>query len=351
MKLRVAIAPIILALFLGVPLAFTQAQNFPQTMPPNTVFGRLGVSAGPGQAIPFSYLTPLLLTSTPPTGTTGLSILETTDTSWMAFGVPVIIAATHGGFQNAIVGYALNDSPMPILAFPTGTTGYGKVTTQGNTAFGIFGLGEIAVAGGGAGIASEFTCRNNSGQPPTTHLPPNQGIGSTDVVCNAVQVTAGGSNNPSIGVVLSNEGGSPAVFNTGMYFSPQSFAQYGLFIDSQSSGASATSVVIQNNGNGINLQLGTTGPIIPNGTMIAAFDAVGAGRFSVRQSGVVNIVEATAPPANGAVAMTISNTANFGIFFSNGTPSVTAADGSINLDSTGKLWVHTGGAWVQVTVP
>jgi hypothetical protein len=37
-------------------LAFAQVQNYPQTLPPNTLVGRLGNGPGPSQAIPFSVL-------------------------------------------------------------------------------------------------------------------------------------------------------------------------------------------------------------------------------------------------------------------------------------------------------
>ena len=49
--------------------AFSQNPNFPSTMPPSTVYGRSAISAGPGQAIPFSSLIQLL-NSTPNTFTT-----------------------------------------------------------------------------------------------------------------------------------------------------------------------------------------------------------------------------------------------------------------------------------------
>ncbi len=41
--------------------AVAQNPQFPQTLPPNTVVGRSGISAGPAQAIPFAALTPGLL--------------------------------------------------------------------------------------------------------------------------------------------------------------------------------------------------------------------------------------------------------------------------------------------------
>lgn len=45
----------VLCFLLGSP-AFAQQPGFPQLMPPNTVYGRSGISTGPGQAIPFSVI-------------------------------------------------------------------------------------------------------------------------------------------------------------------------------------------------------------------------------------------------------------------------------------------------------
>ncbi len=50
-----------LILLLSATLAAAQVP-FPQTLPANTVYGRLGISAGPGQAIPFSVLAQSLST-------------------------------------------------------------------------------------------------------------------------------------------------------------------------------------------------------------------------------------------------------------------------------------------------
>lgn len=85
--MRKLIAALLLAL---VPsLAVAQGITpFPQTLPPNTAVGRLGVSSGPAQAIPFSVLGPLLLQNfssiTVPHiygGTTGSSTLTLHSTS------------------------------------------------------------------------------------------------------------------------------------------------------------------------------------------------------------------------------------------------------------------------------
>lgn len=69
---------IVLAILALLASFSAAAQTFPQTLPPNTVYGRLGVSAGPGQAIPFATLSSQLfvnssclqinLTGAPPKG-------------------------------------------------------------------------------------------------------------------------------------------------------------------------------------------------------------------------------------------------------------------------------------------
>ncbi len=81
---------------------------------------------------------------------------------------------------------------------------------------------------------------------------------------------------------------------------------------------------------------------------VAAFASAG---FIVGPTGLVAIAGGTAPPGGGGLVLQISSTPGLGIFISNGTPSATAADGSIDIDSTGKLWLRTSGVWTQVTVP
>jgi hypothetical protein len=81
-----------------------------------------------------------------------------------------------------------------------------------------------------------------------------------------------------------------------------------------------------------------------------ATDAFVSNGFSVNGSGQVGTTSASTA-GTGFLAVAMSNTATLGVYFSNGTPTVTAANGSIDLDTTGKLWARTGGAWTQVTVP
>jgi hypothetical protein len=225
---------------------------------------------------------------TPAAGATAFKFLGTVDTSWSSFGTPEVIVATHGN-QNSLVGFALNDLAPSTNALPVGVSGYSKVAlgSNGNQGLGLYGLGELYATSGGVAIGGEVTCRNWSGNAPSTNLPPNEGIGTTQTVCNGLQVTAGGTNNSAIGISISSEGGSTEIFNTGIYLTPTSFAQYGLFIDSQTTGGTPTvaSAVIQNNGAGINLQLGTTGTATASNTVLTVLNHLGASQFNIRQNG------------------------------------------------------------------
>src|SRR3954464_1974067 len=68
------------------------AQTQLPTLPENTVLGRLGVSAGPAQAIPFSQLGPTLITSnlavTAPLSISGLTLSITGASGQILAGTP-----------------------------------------------------------------------------------------------------------------------------------------------------------------------------------------------------------------------------------------------------------------------
>jgi|GEM_PF-2902753 len=284
---------------------------------------------------------------TPTQGTTGLSVLETTDTSWSSFGTPTAIIGTQG-VQNNLVGFLLNNAAPSTNALPVATAGYAKVSTNGNQAFGVYGLGELTATGGGVAIGSELTCRNNSGNAPDTALPPNEAIGTATSVCNGLQITAGGGNNSSIGLSFSSEAGSTKVFNTGIYLSPSSHAQFGIFVDAQTSGTQ-TSGVLQNNGNGINLQLGFTTNVNGLNTVFTVLNASSQSVFNLRQNGSGLFNQQTAPPAGGAATtgLMLSSTSGLGIYFGSGVPTVSAAQGSIYLRTDGtqnnRLYINTNG--------
>ena len=121
-------------------------------------------------------------------------------------------------------------------------------------------------------------------------LPPDNSIPNSSKSAKGVNVTCGvegggGIGDCSVGIHISNENGvaTSPVFNTAEYI--QLYRQYGLFIEAMPSGIQ-TSAVIKNNGNGLALQLQTTGALTPNNAVLGVI-ADGVTRYSVRQNGDV----------------------------------------------------------------
>ena len=79
---------------------------------------------------------------------------------------------------------------------------------------------------------------------------------------------------------------------------------------------------------------------------------------NIRTDGQVLAMSATAVPAGGAAGagVVFSTTANFGVFFGSGAPTLSAAQGSLYLRSDGsttnnRMYVNTNGTtgWTAVT--
>src|SRR6267142_2647442 len=62
--MRKIILGLLAVVLLGSAVSDAQLVPFPQSLPPNTVVGRTGISAGPAQAIPFSVFRQVVLNST-----------------------------------------------------------------------------------------------------------------------------------------------------------------------------------------------------------------------------------------------------------------------------------------------
>src|SRR6516162_7484201 len=220
----------------------------------------------------------------------GGTLIVGTDQTFGSFGNPLAIFGTSGN-QNSLVGEVTNNLATPTFAFPTGITGYGKEASQGNQAFGVYGLGELTSTTGGVAIGAEFTARNLSGNASDTNLPPHTSIGTTTNVVTGINDTCGvetGTADCSIGLYISNESGlySQPVFNTAVYLAL--FRQYGLFIESQPSG-NQVSAVVKNNGNGIHMELRTTGIMQANNSVIDVVDASNVSHASIRQNGDIHV--------------------------------------------------------------
>lgn len=101
------------------------AQTQLPTLPANTVLGRLGVSPGPAQAIPFSTLGPTLITSnlavTAPLSISGLNLSITGASGQILAGTPAAFTLTPT--------LGVSSTSTGSLAFAT-SGGAGKVTVQ-----------------------------------------------------------------------------------------------------------------------------------------------------------------------------------------------------------------------------
>lgn len=204
-----------------------------------------------------------------------------------AWGTHQLSVGTANG-QNSLIGSSDNDLAAGTLALPAGTVGYGRVSVgaTGNQAFGMYGLGEL-FATSGTVVAAEFTARVFSASGTVdTGLPANSGIPNTTLNAKGVNITCGaaGTFDCTTGLHIGNESGNYAnpTFTDGLYI--QLYRRYGLFIQNQASGVQTTAVLM-NNGDGINLQLNTTGALAANNTIISHLDAAGLSRFNVRQGG------------------------------------------------------------------
>jgi hypothetical protein len=99
----------------------------------------------------------------------------------------------------------------------------------------------------------------------------------------------------------------------------------------------------------------TTGVDFTSATLTTAFASTG---FAVTGTGNISALSATAIPAGGTAGAgyKFSSTANFGIFFGSGAPTLSAAKGSLYLRSDGsststRSYINTDGstAWTSIT--
>lgn len=272
--------------------------------------GNLSMPPPIGNVIPNTAAFTTVSLSGALTGTTGL-LKNTTDTSYLSFG-PVGLAVTTDGNQSTILGYIYNGLPPNSPNLGAAVNGYGKMNCAGGAAFGMYALGEL-YAPNGTVVGQEITARNFSGSPDV-NLPPNEGIGTPTRVSNGLQITSGGTFDSSIGLLIGSEGGSTKKFNTSAYI--HDYIQYGLFIDAAP--GTPTTAVLQNNGGGINLQLGTTGTMAPNNAVFTVVDNVGASHMSVRQNGDVYANGVNAAADSTLAALSATSVVSTGVLGSSG---------------------------------
>jgi hypothetical protein len=130
MKRLIRAAALILALQPAVALA--QVPGFPQTLPANTVIGRLGIAAGPAQAVPFALFNQGVLNALCQTNN-AFPVYSTASASWVCSTAPsanfVFAGPTSGGAAQptfrALIG---TDLPVPAATTLGGVKSLAAVT-------------------------------------------------------------------------------------------------------------------------------------------------------------------------------------------------------------------------------
>jgi hypothetical protein len=122
--------------------------------------------------------------------------------------------------------------------------------------------------------------------------------------------------------------------------------------------------IISATGNLTSGNIAVTGNVSLTGNVIAgnlttSNQVVALGNITggnIRTDGQTVVMNATAPPAGGVAAYLMSSTANLGVFFGSGVPTISAAKGSLYLRTDGsttnnRMYVNTDGAtaWTAVT--
>jgi len=199
-----------------------------------------------------------------------------------AFGAGAFKAYTTAN-HNCIIGIAHNTNPAATFGFPTGVTGHGRNSNEGNTAFGIY---AEAYQYANTGVVTNEIDSFNFGAAPSSALPPNRAIGTPQQHPVALTVGAGGTADSSIGIHIVGEGSSPRKFLTGIYLHPSACANYGLFIDSYDTDT-ATAIVAKHAASQVAMRIIGTGTPVANNAVMVYTDSTNSNKFSLKQDGHV----------------------------------------------------------------
>lgn len=147
----------VLAAFSFVLPATAQQPGFPQNMPPNTVYGRSGISTGPGQAIPFSIIVQLLAAQ-PNTWPQVQSFIGGNSAAITGDSAQVVIqnsSTTQESIFNPVTGGSVYDGARSTVYIPPSST---VLSGNGFAAYIRNRSGTGGVNGGGVGFYDLVTC-------------------------------------------------------------------------------------------------------------------------------------------------------------------------------------------------
>ena len=230
------------------------------------------------------------------------------DEDYPAFGPGSFRSISKGSgtadMANGIIGIVNNDLNANTTAYPCGVTGYGRTNKAGNTAFGLFGQAALY----NTGVATNEMNSMNFYAAPTTTLPVNRGIGTTEKLPICLTVAAGGSYNSAIGIQICKEGSLPRQFQNAFYVNSDCYVNSAIYIAAPSSGGvNSTSVFVENEGTGINLTLKTMNSATAGNAVFTVLNTSEVTQMAIRQNGRLTfktgITQSTVGAAGGASAL------------------------------------------------
>jgi hypothetical protein len=252
----------------------------------STAAFQAAVTTGKSVLVPAgTYKTNSAVTGTYRFITQGASFTGTVpvDTSYPAFGgVSNLIA--RGG-NNCLVGISHNNLSANTTSFPTAVTAYSRNDNGGNASFGIYAQ---ATQYATTGVVTNEIDSFNMTAAPSSALPPDRSIGTSQNVPVALTVAAGGSFASSIGIHLAKEGSSPQQFLCGIYINPDSCSNYGLFVDADASNGPTTAALIKYLASNTGLQIQASGTTVAGNASLKIVNTSGTPVFSIRQDGKIN---------------------------------------------------------------
>lgn len=184
--------------------------------------------------------------------------------------------------NNGIIGIVDNKLPSSTVAFPTGVTGYGKNNNNGNCVFGIYAEARQYAS---TGVVTNEIDSFNHTSAPSPNLPPDRSIGTSQNHPVALTIASGGSYNSSIGIHICREGSSPQSFLSGIYLSPDTCVNYGIFIDATSISGPSEALVVKHKSSAIGLRINAIGSSAVDNGVLVVTNTAGTEAFSIKQDG------------------------------------------------------------------
>lgn len=255
------------------------------------------------------------------------------------FSAPKLSTGVAGGVWTTSGTWTLPSITVSGNLVTTGTATVGSGSTDNIQFAGGTGSTQITAAGGSSNVTLNITSK---GTGNIALLGNNNGFniavfqGGSSIANYFSFQTATAGSGPLVTV-----GGSDTDVNLRLYSKNSGNLDFGSTGGGQQFGvlhtASANRYVTATGSNGGNPVIGTT-----------------AGALALSSTQTI-IASGTATPAGGAAStgMAFGTTANFGVFFGSGVPTVSAAQGSWYLRSDGsttssRAYVNTGGTWTPM---